>query len=202
MYACSVERDCFFNSLITLKNKRGSNEGGLIYPSEDVLYICFKTEKTLKQYDFSNKVINKLKIQSEVLTYFIFNSNIFRSLQSHSCETRSPLTDHVTLLIKSLTSKYINLKNNYSFNMLSEKKPSLRTWYSSVLIQCYLKNSNKNFSVTQIKKWIRKWIMEKIMKDLKIKAPNNSVDPNDSDCDYGECIECLWPCESYSSNKC
>lgn len=129
---CSVERDCFLNSLITLKNK-GGNNGGLIYPSEDVINICFRTEKTLKQYNFSNKAINKLQIQSEVLNYFLYNSIIFKSLKTHSRETRSPLTDHVTLLIKSITTTYINLKINYSFKMLNEK-PSIRMWYNKLTI--------------------------------------------------------------------
>lgn len=37
----AVEKDCFLNSLITLKN-RGGEKGGLMYPSEDVISICFK----------------------------------------------------------------------------------------------------------------------------------------------------------------
>jgi len=84
-----------------------------------------KLKKTLKQYDVSNKAINKLKIQSEVLAYFLCNSNIFKSQQTHSCETRSPLTDYVTLLIKSITSTYMNLKINYSLKILSE----FLVWY-------------------------------------------------------------------------
>jgi len=128
---CSVERDCFLNSLITLKNK-GGNNGSLIYPSKDVLNICFRTEKTLK-HNFSNKAINKLQIQSEVLVYFLYNSNIFKSLKTYSCKTRRPLTDHVIILIKSITTTYINLKINYSLKMLNEK-PSIRMWYNKLTI--------------------------------------------------------------------
>jgi len=90
----------FFNSFIALKNKVG-DRGGLIYPSDSVMNICFKTEKVLKKYSYRIKAVNKLQIQSEVL---------FASLKTHSHKTRSPLTDHKTLLIKSITSTYVNLK--------------------------------------------------------------------------------------------
>lgn len=129
---CATDRECFLNSLITFKNK-GGDKGGLIYPSEDVLNICFLTEKTLKHYNYSNKAVNKLQIQSEELTHFLYNSKTFKSLKTHSSETRSPLTDHVTLLIKSIASTYINLKINYSLKTLSDK-PSIRMWYNKLTI--------------------------------------------------------------------
>jgi len=104
---CATDKACFLNSLITLKNK-GGDRGGLIYPSDSVINICFKTEKVLKNHSYKIKAINKLQIQSEVLTHFLYNSNLFVSLKTHSHETRSPLTDHITLLIKSITSTYVN----------------------------------------------------------------------------------------------
>lgn len=123
---CATNRDCFLNSLIFLKNKGGDN-GGLIYPSEDVINICFITEKTLKNNDFTKKAVNKLKIQSEVLTH-LYTSNVhstFKSLKFHSRETRNTLTDHITLLIKSITAIYINLKINFNIKSHNET-PSLR----------------------------------------------------------------------------
>jgi len=44
---CATDKVYFLNSLITLKNKVG-DRGGLIYPSDSVINICFKTEKVLK----------------------------------------------------------------------------------------------------------------------------------------------------------
>ncbi|CAI6375743.1 unnamed protein product [Macrosiphum euphorbiae] len=129
---CATDKECFLNSLITLKNRKGDN-GGLIYPSNDVIDICFKTEKTLKQFNYTHKAVNKLKIQTEVLGHFLFNSNVFEQLKTHSSETRNPLTDHITLLIKSITSTYINLKINYNLKSHNET-PSIRMWYNKLTI--------------------------------------------------------------------
>ncbi|KAL4153783.1 hypothetical protein QTP88_001616 [Uroleucon formosanum] len=116
---CATDKVCFLNSFINLKNKVG-DRGDLIYPSDSVINICFKTEKVLKKYSYRIKADNKLQIQSEVLTHFLYNSNLFASLQTHSHETRSPLTDHITLLTKSITSNYINLKIDYALKNHNE----------------------------------------------------------------------------------
>lgn len=129
---CATDKACFLNSFITLKNKVG-DRGGLIYPSDSVMNICFKTEKVLKKYSYRIKAVNKLQIQSEVLTHFLYNSNLFASLKTHSHETRSPLTDHITLLIKSITSTYVNLKIDYTLKNHNET-PSLRMWYNKLTI--------------------------------------------------------------------
>lgn len=129
---CATDKACFLNSLITLKNK-GGDRGGLIYSSDSVINICFKTEKVLKNHSYKIKAINKLQIQSEVLTHFLYNSNLFASLKTHSHETRSPLTDHITLLIKSITSTYVNLKIDYTLKNHNET-PSLRMWCNKLTI--------------------------------------------------------------------
>ncbi|CAI6345174.1 unnamed protein product [Macrosiphum euphorbiae] len=116
---CAAEKECFLNSLITLKNKGGIH-GGLIFPSEDVIDVCFITENILRRYDYTSKAVNKLQVQTDVLKHFVFNSNIFKSLKNHSTETRSPLADHTTLLIKSISSTYINIKINYSLKKHNE----------------------------------------------------------------------------------
>lgn len=129
---CAVNKEDFLNSLITLKQK-GGNKGGLSYPSADVISICFHTEKILKSYDYQNKAINKLFIQSKVLTHFINNSRIFESLKYHSSESNSPLSDHVVLLIKSITLTYVNLKIKFSLKSHNET-PSLRMWYNKLTL--------------------------------------------------------------------
>jgi len=122
---CSNDKESFLNSLITLKNKEG-DKGGLNYPSDDVIIICLQTEKILKSLNYENRQIHTLFIQSKVLYHF-YNSNIFSSLESHSLESNSPLTDHVTLLIKSISSTYIKLKVNYNLKSHNDN-PSLRMW--------------------------------------------------------------------------
>jgi len=128
---CSNDKESFLNSLITLKNKEGNN-GGLNYPSDDVITICLQTEKFLKSFNYENHQVNTLFLQSKVLYHF-FNSNIFSSLKSHSLESNSPLTDHVTLLIKSISFTYIKLKVNYNLKSHNDK-PSLRMWYNKITL--------------------------------------------------------------------
>lgn len=118
------------DSFISLKNN-GRNRGGLIYPSDDVITICFQTEKVLRSFNYKNKSVNALFVQSKVFSYFLYNTNIFSSLNIHSKESYSPLSDHVTLIIKSISTIYIKIKINHSLKALNEK-PSLRMWYNKI----------------------------------------------------------------------
>lgn len=120
----SVEKDCFLKSLISLKNE-GGNKGGLMYPNEDVISICFKIEHFLKMYNYKQKAINKLQVQTKVLAHYLHVSNIFKYLKRHSQESSSPLIDHITLLMKSIAITYMNVKINYSLKTHNET-PSLR----------------------------------------------------------------------------
>lgn len=128
---CSKNREPFCNSLIAVKNK-GGDKGGLNYPSDDVILICIQTEKLLKSFNYQNRPINTLHLQTKVLHHF-YNSNIFISLKSHSLENSSPLADHLTLLIKSISFTYIKLKVNYSLKSKNET-PSLRMWYNKMTL--------------------------------------------------------------------
>lgn len=129
---CAINKGVFLNSLITMKNK-GGNNGGLMYPSEDVLEICFQTEKILKLNYFETRAINTIEIQSKILTYVLHHRKIFKSLEFHSADSNSPISDHLTLLIKSITYTYVKLKINHSLKNRNET-PSLRTWYNKLII--------------------------------------------------------------------
>lgn len=76
---CSFDKESFLNSLITLKIKAETYRRNIL--------ICFHTEKILKNYDYQNKAVNTLKIQSEVLKHFLFNPHLLNSLKSHSTES-------------------------------------------------------------------------------------------------------------------
>jgi len=128
----AINKDDFLNSFITLKNK-DFNEGGLSYPSDDVILLCFHPEKNLKSYDYENKKVNTLFIQSKVLTHFIHNTSIFNSLKNHTSQSNNPLSDHVILLIKSITTTYINLKVRYSLKK-HNKTQSLQMWYNKMIL--------------------------------------------------------------------
>ncbi|KAE9531371.1 hypothetical protein AGLY_010577 [Aphis glycines] len=106
----------FLNSFINLKNQRG--EGGLVYPSDDFINIlCLFTEKNFE--------ILIIKIKPK--------------------ESLSSLSDHVTLLIKSISTTYIKLKINHSVKQLNEK-PSLCLKYNKLtLFQAFSKNLSKKW---------------------------------------------------------
>ncbi|KAE9522390.1 hypothetical protein AGLY_017221 [Aphis glycines] len=129
---CAINKGAFLNSLITMKNKGGDN-GGLMYPSDDVLGICYQTEKLLKICNFETRAINTIEIQSNVLGYVLHHRKIFKSLQFHSAESNSPFSDHFVLLIKAISYTYIKLKVNHSLKNHNEK-PSLRTWYNKLTL--------------------------------------------------------------------
>lgn len=73
---CATDINCFLNSLISMKNK-GGNNGGLVYPSEDVIDVCFITEKILKSFDYTNKAVNKLNIHNPKLLIIIYTVQIY-----------------------------------------------------------------------------------------------------------------------------
>jgi len=127
----SLDKEDFTNSLINLKNRYGNN-GGLCYSSENVITVCYETEKAFKSFDYKNKSVNKLLIQSKVLSRFIDNPIIFDSLRSHNTDSQNVLFDHIPLLIKSITS-YCKLKIKYSVKSHNEK-PSLRNWYNKLTL--------------------------------------------------------------------
>lgn len=87
----------------------------------------------MRTYDYTSKAVNKLQVQTDVLKHFVFNSNIFKSLKYHSTETRSLLADHITLLIKSISSTYMNIKINYSLKKHNET-PSVRMWFNKLTL--------------------------------------------------------------------
>jgi len=99
---------------------------------DDVIRICLQIEKVMKSFNYQNKPIKTLFFQSQVLHYF-YNSNIFNSLKSHSLESTSPLSNHVILLIKSISCTYFKLKVNYNLKLQNEN-PSLHMWYNKLTL--------------------------------------------------------------------
>jgi len=83
-----------------------------MYPGDDVLEICFQTEKLLKICNFETRAINTIEIQSKILGYVYHHRKIFKSIQFHSSESNSPFSDHLVLLIKAISYTYIKLKVN------------------------------------------------------------------------------------------
>lgn len=85
-------REDYLLSLIAIKDN-----GGLTYPSDDVVKICLISEKYLKQFYTPEKPLNKLLIKNKILSHFINNILIFSSIETHNVENGS---FHLVSLIK------------------------------------------------------------------------------------------------------
>lgn len=86
---------------------RLKNNGGLVYPNDDVRKIVFATERLVK-IDTSLKV-DKAKVASSVLRSLDFDT-LFRHATEHFVETSSLWTNHVLSLTKLIISVYIDLR--------------------------------------------------------------------------------------------
>ncbi|KAE9530063.1 hypothetical protein AGLY_011525 [Aphis glycines] len=99
------KKENFLKSLINLKDN-----GGLVYPSNDVINICVQTEKTMRTLSLNNlKNLNKLHIQNKTLSFFLK----FLIMYSFKMKMIYLLTILYLLLIKSIISCYYDLKMNY-----------------------------------------------------------------------------------------
>lgn len=101
------------------------DKGGLIYPANDVITICKRMEFIIKNEILNgNKIIMttkniKQKLTSMALPYFI-GVKLFSDIEYHQYE-QSPLNNHVTLLIKAVMEKYINIRLHYITKNATQK---------------------------------------------------------------------------------
>lgn len=93
------------------------DKGGLVYPSSDVISICKWMEATIKttvltenKVTVSTKDVKSILI-SKALRHFI-GMNLFKEINMHQFD-QSPLNNHLTLLIKAVMEKYINVRLHY-----------------------------------------------------------------------------------------
>lgn len=108
--------------------------GGLTYPSDDVIFICTKTEKIIREYQlkYNNKPLNKLLIQNKTLNCFINETSVFNSINFHNFDN-DVLSNHIVFLTKAIISKYFDLKINNTLKKSTENI-SLRNWYNKMTI--------------------------------------------------------------------
>lgn len=88
------------------------DNGGLLYPNEDVRKVIFMTEKVLKHEDSVTK-INKSKLTLSVLRYLQLY-DLFRCEGDHFDETSTIWSNHLLSLVKLLISVYIDLRLHHA----------------------------------------------------------------------------------------
>ena len=86
---------------------RLKDNGGLLYPNEDVRKIVFTTEKVWKQEGALK--VDKMKLVHSVLRTLDLK-NLFSSDAEHFEETSSLWTNHLISLTKSIISVYIDIR--------------------------------------------------------------------------------------------
>lgn len=116
--------------LISLKNN-----GGLTYPSQDVVRVCETTEKILKTYLIKNE--GKLKShQKNLWIYFVLKAflgvDIFANLRVHQFDM-APINNHVVDLIKAVAEKYIDVRLYYISKIIN-CKPSKRQVFNKITL--------------------------------------------------------------------
>lgn len=122
----STSRGSFLYSFIDLKNKKG-----LQYPSDDVIEICLKCEKVLKN-EISVVGLSKVSIdylKNLILREFV-TANVFRNLVIHSFD-QFALDNHRCLLIKSIIERYLNIRLIYLSKRKTDKNRAVSIRHTS-----------------------------------------------------------------------
>lgn len=120
------DRDNFLHSLITKKTC-----GGLVYPSEDVIFICNKAERYIRVY--IDKIHEKnyvLMLGNKIIAECI-RFKLFKQLEEHVLEYS---TNHIYFLIKSILTKYINVRLHFITKIRSQKLDSIRSQFTKLIL--------------------------------------------------------------------
>lgn len=117
----SDNNDNMKTSLIDTKTR-----GALIYPSDDVLFICRRSERVIRAalYESGGKYLLRkfpdqylsTKIMSELIGY----NSLFSSPNDHNHD-QSFLETHSVHLIKAIIQKYIKVRSNYICSQAVDK---------------------------------------------------------------------------------
>lgn len=97
------------------------NRGGLSYPSEQVLSVCFATEKVFRMHRSKEKErIQKKRIILDVLEVQIQKVKF-------SCN------EHTYLLIKAIANVYIDLRIRFECKKLTESREYIRNSFHKLI---------------------------------------------------------------------
>lgn len=94
----------FLHSFINFKDR-----GGLIYPSEEVIEICLKTENIFRKELVISPRVNKTAVEVKVLNAFLCRE-VFSYTKTH---VDNPLENHNILLTKAIINNYCDIRIKY-----------------------------------------------------------------------------------------
>lgn len=116
----------FLNSLIAQKS-----HGGLMYPSEDVVKICQKSEHFLRVHSDSLHQKNLLAMLSNKVISYCIEINIFKCLKNHALENPN---SHIYFLTKAVCMKYLSIRIHFIVKMESKPDDPVRSKLTKLIL--------------------------------------------------------------------
>ncbi|CAH2101072.1 unnamed protein product [Euphydryas editha] len=107
------------------------DKGGLRYPSKSVIKICEIAEGVFKKNKITNKKNPLHYLVQECLKKCI-GLKLFND--EHDYSDRSIFENHYSLLIKSITKKYLNVRIHYATKSFTKKIDNIRNIYTKLII--------------------------------------------------------------------
>lgn len=120
------DKESYLGSLIDLKSR-----GRLKYPSDDVVEICYITEKIIRtEINTGNMNLKKENISVRILKYFI-NRNVFSSMSMHD---PNPIESHKYLLVKAVCNTYFTVRINFICKNIRSSSENIRNLYTKLIL--------------------------------------------------------------------
>lgn len=129
--ALSSEPDSQQHAFILRKDN-----GGLSYPSKDVILVCKAAESVVRSYMDSGVKATKDVLVAKIMRDLVGRTNLFQHLYYHDLG-KFPTSNHVTDLKKAIIEKYINIRIHFLL------KQSMSTLSKRQLLNKYVLFSGK-----------------------------------------------------------
>lgn len=124
----------YHHDLISIKT-----QGGLLYPSKDVILICENCEKLIRTaLTESNSTVlhpryNVQFFLTHILRYFIGNNTIFSKLYEHTLD-QIGIDNHIVHLIRMIATKYIKVRLQYMYKNATDRSKSDRHKFNKIIL--------------------------------------------------------------------
>jgi len=111
------------------------NQGGLIFPSDDIIQICMHSEVTLRSFSSHELLTASLKerLEQDIFNKFT-NKQIFLELSiNHDQET---LEEHLIHLVTTIIAEFYKLRmhHNCKSSMSASNQSYIRTFYNKLIL--------------------------------------------------------------------
>ncbi|CAF4883140.1 unnamed protein product [Pieris macdunnoughi] len=133
--ALQSSRQC--SSQESFINKRDfsskADQGFLTYPSKDVIQLCLKIEKFIRENKKITQAIGKSTICKAVLLILEDNSGLFSSLENHNLD-QDILSGHRYLIMKYVIEIYFDIRLKYEYKLNNLGKETVRNQFNKIVL--------------------------------------------------------------------